>query len=213
MPPNPSRKERETALARQSFIDAAVSVFSRKGFHGATMDEIARTAGYSPGAIYRYFPSKDDVFRAVVTRLGEEFIDQAAEEPPVSLAFVDRLRWFVVRHLETALAHRDFFVTFVARNPIVEWERTSEVGADACAFHDRFIARLSNLMQLGVDEGVLAAGDTREYARVLVALIRALASEWLMTGAAPEASVADRADRVIDVLLRGLAAPSLRSAS
>ena len=212
MPPTPSRKEREADLARQSFIDAAVSVFSRKGFHGATMDEIARSAGYSPGAIYRYFPSKDDVFRAVVARLGEQFIEQADDEPPVALPFAERLRWFIIRHLETALTHRDFFVTFIARNPVVEWDRTSEIGADACEFHDRFIARLSTLMALGVDEGVLAPGDTGEYARVLLALIRSLAGEWLMTAATPDAPVADRADRVVDVLLHGLAAPP-RSAS
>lgn len=208
----PTRKEREAELARRGFVDAASRVFSRKGFHGATMDEIARLAGYSPGAIYRYFPSKDDVFRAVVAQIGEEFIAQATDEPPVRLPFIDRLRWFLVRHLETAAAHHDFFVTFVTRNPVIEWDRTSQLGADACAFQDRITASVAGLMQLGVDEGALAPGDLLEYARVLLALVRAIGGACLMALDAPAIPAADQADRIIAIFLHGVGSTA-RSAS
>jgi AcrR family transcriptional regulator len=46
---------------RQSILDAASLVFSRRGFQAATMAEVAKEAGISPGAIYRYFESKDDL--------------------------------------------------------------------------------------------------------------------------------------------------------
>lgn len=48
---------------RRSIIVAACDVFSQKGVEAATMAEIASAAGISPGAIYRYFPSKDDLAR------------------------------------------------------------------------------------------------------------------------------------------------------
>jgi AcrR family transcriptional regulator len=44
---------------RQKILDAAAMVFSRRGIQGATMVEIAQEAGLTPGALYRYFPSKD----------------------------------------------------------------------------------------------------------------------------------------------------------
>ncbi len=46
---------------RRSIIDAASRVFERKGIQAATMAEIAGEAGLTPGAIYRYFDSKDDL--------------------------------------------------------------------------------------------------------------------------------------------------------
>lgn len=48
---------------RRSILDAAAKVFAEKGVAAATMAEIAHEAGISPGAIYRYFPSKEDLAR------------------------------------------------------------------------------------------------------------------------------------------------------
>ena len=49
---------------RQEIIDAAYRCFARKGFHQTTMRDIYAEAGLSPGAIYHYFDSKDDIIEA-----------------------------------------------------------------------------------------------------------------------------------------------------
>jgi TetR/AcrR family transcriptional repressor of uid operon len=46
---------------RKFVIDAAMACFSRKGFHLTTMQEVATEAGVSPGALYTYFNSKEDI--------------------------------------------------------------------------------------------------------------------------------------------------------
>ncbi len=50
---------------RQRIIDAAVACFARAGFHGASMQAICAEAGMSPGALYRYFPSKVAIIAAI----------------------------------------------------------------------------------------------------------------------------------------------------
>jgi len=47
-------------------VSAALAVFAEKGFAAAKLDEIARRAGVSKGALYLYFETKEDLFRAVV---------------------------------------------------------------------------------------------------------------------------------------------------
>lgn len=47
-------------------VDAALAVFAEKGFAAARLDEIAARAGVSKGALYLYFETKEDLFRAVV---------------------------------------------------------------------------------------------------------------------------------------------------
>ena len=51
--------------SRQRIIDAAVACFAQSGFHGASMQEICTEAGMSPGALYRYFPSKVAIIAAI----------------------------------------------------------------------------------------------------------------------------------------------------
>jgi len=49
---------------RQQILDASSACFSRQGFHQTSMQDICREAGLSPGAVYRYFSSKEDIIAA-----------------------------------------------------------------------------------------------------------------------------------------------------
>jgi AcrR family transcriptional regulator len=50
---------------RRQILEAALTCFRRRGFHQATMQEICAEARISPGALYRYFPSKNDIIAAI----------------------------------------------------------------------------------------------------------------------------------------------------
>lgn len=63
--PKPRWRRRKTARPGE-IIAAALEVFADKGFAAAKLDDIAERAGVSKGALYLYFETKDDIFRAVV---------------------------------------------------------------------------------------------------------------------------------------------------
>lgn len=50
---------------RQQIMDAAATCFAHKGFHRTTMHDICQVAELSPGAVYRYFSSKDEIIEAM----------------------------------------------------------------------------------------------------------------------------------------------------
>jgi AcrR family transcriptional regulator len=58
--------------AKERILDAALEVFSLKGFHPATMDEIAEKAGVGKGTLYRYFETKEKLFAELVRLRLEE---------------------------------------------------------------------------------------------------------------------------------------------
>jgi AcrR family transcriptional regulator len=60
----PKVSEQHAEARRQQIIDAAYRCFARKGFHQATMRDIYEEANLSPGAVYHYFDSKDDIIQA-----------------------------------------------------------------------------------------------------------------------------------------------------
>ena len=64
-PPRSSLRDEQKALTRKRLIDAAESVFSRSGYHGASVGEIAREAGATTGALYSNFAGKEDLFLAL----------------------------------------------------------------------------------------------------------------------------------------------------
>ena len=62
-PLTPERRRQQT---RDYLIAAAAQVFAERGFHGATLDEVAAVAGFTKGAVYSNFKSKDDLFLALL---------------------------------------------------------------------------------------------------------------------------------------------------
>jgi AcrR family transcriptional regulator len=53
--------------AKDKIVEVAREVFSKKGYHDATMDDIAERLGVSKGALYQYFRSKEDLYREILT--------------------------------------------------------------------------------------------------------------------------------------------------
>jgi AcrR family transcriptional regulator len=58
----PTKKRRSREETRQRLLDASIKVFARNGYERATVDEIVREAGFSKGAFYVHFESKEDLF-------------------------------------------------------------------------------------------------------------------------------------------------------
>ena len=88
-----TRKEKQ-AETRQRLLDAAERVFLRRGLRGSSVEEIAAEAGFTRGAFYSNFKSKDELFVALlqdrVYRQYAEMAEQAQEQPGTPR---DRLRW------------------------------------------------------------------------------------------------------------------------
>jgi AcrR family transcriptional regulator len=72
-------RERRLERTRSLLLDAAEEVFAEKGFTPASLDDIARAAGYTKGAIYKHFATKEDLFLAVSDRYWRRYFDNFAE--------------------------------------------------------------------------------------------------------------------------------------
>lgn len=77
----PDKKFRRRAEARpDEMLDAALAVFSEKGFAAAKVDEVARRAGVSKGTVYLYFPSKEALMEGIVRRAVAPIAERAVPD-------------------------------------------------------------------------------------------------------------------------------------
>ena len=75
------RRVQHHDLSRGQLLDAAEEVFGRKGFHETTLKEVAELAEFSVGSVYSFFENKDDLFRQIFVRRGEEFMAELRARP------------------------------------------------------------------------------------------------------------------------------------
>jgi TetR/AcrR family transcriptional regulator, fatty acid metabolism regulator protein len=90
---------------RRQILDAAISVFARKGYFTARVSDIATAAGVADGTIYLYFKNKEDVIVSLFADVLERHLARAREE--IAGARTPRLKLLAIaRHHLTALSER-----------------------------------------------------------------------------------------------------------
>lgn len=80
----------------------------------ATMQSIAREAGFTAASLYSYFSSKDEIAEALAASLRQEFLASFAAPEPRGLSFDQRLEFLITRLLALADARREEFTVFLA---------------------------------------------------------------------------------------------------
>ncbi|MEU5551737.1 MULTISPECIES: TetR/AcrR family transcriptional regulator [unclassified Micromonospora] len=107
MSATPAFKRLPRAVREQQMLDAAVRVFSRRGYHGASMDEIAEDAGISKPMVYAYLGTKEELFVACLHREGTRMMEAIAGAAVPDLPADERL-WRGLRAFFGFVgAHRD----------------------------------------------------------------------------------------------------------
>ena len=95
----PKVTEAHLEARRQQIVDAAWACFARKGYHPTTMQDICQESGLSPGAIYRYFASKEAIHTAVWDRhekWARDVLERArsqAGQPRDALEVIGQTMW------------------------------------------------------------------------------------------------------------------------
>ena len=115
MPVVLTRKERQ-AQTREELVAAAAKVFARRGYHKATVDEIAAEAGMTSGAVYSNFAGKEELFLAIAdaqveARVAEiEAVGNAAEgKGDAGVEAADQFRAFLERDPDWPLLFYEFW--------------------------------------------------------------------------------------------------------
>jgi AcrR family transcriptional regulator len=77
-----SMKTRKLELVRDTIYDTAMGLFARKGFNETTMEEIADASGVSLRTVFRYFPTKNDLFGYALGSYGDALVAALGSAPP-----------------------------------------------------------------------------------------------------------------------------------
>lgn len=107
------RKQCEVNEARARVREAAASVFAKRGFQAATMQDIAEAADYSVPSLYSYFKSKQAILDALVEQIVTEAANLFELELPAGLTLLQRTELLLRHHNAWAEKHRDAFLFFV----------------------------------------------------------------------------------------------------
>lgn len=160
---------------------AALSVFARRGFHEATVSEVASEAGIAKGTIYLYFSSKEEILIAILRRYIDGMLDFVDGLLDSSLSVPEILGAFVRRQTELLRDEPDL-VRVLSRRSI---QALSDGDERLFAFHRYLLERIGRLLERGKAIGEVRSFDVQIGACAMVALQETLPLYLTMYEASP----------------------------
>ena len=188
------RRERRRELGRDQILDVAEGVFARKGFHDASLREIAELAEYSVGAVYGFFSGKDELYREIFLRRAPGFMSGMEEvlsspEPP-HRQLLELAGWQV----EFFRRHPEYGRLVLRSGSIASALTGAPSDAGILANFRRAQEMQADLFLRGQREGLFKPGDPHLLARMFSGLVSAfqaseLKEEGPRTGPLPLATL------------------------
>jgi AcrR family transcriptional regulator len=197
------RRERAREHARRDILLAAAGVFARRGYAASTLQELAEAAGFAAPSLYRYFESKEEIFRSLVDLVVHEM--DATFEAPVDRALPLGARLEILLMAQDRIAEELQPAVDLLQHPGPELPVTPHPVHSAHAglayYEARFLAWLRKNT---------SASELRLPVELAARAFTGIA--FAFGGCAEGPRVADpaRARTVVDLALQGLAAPAER---
>lgn len=163
---------------RGRILDAALSVFSRKGYHDTSVDEIVWESHTSKGAVYFHFPNKQALFLSLVDKFADLLERRVTEAISRETTGIRRVSVALQTTLETFGKYRPLakllLVQAVGLGSIFE-EKRLEV-------HQRFVLLIRTNLDQAIAEGDIAPVDTEVVATAWMGAINEVIIQWVYTG-------------------------------
>jgi TetR/AcrR family acrAB operon transcriptional repressor len=198
------RKTKEEAeITKQKIMDAALRLFKNKGFDATRLQDIAKAAGMTRGAIYWHFKNKLDILTTLMLDMKKRFEmmqKNFQEEDGAAVEKLERLiREIIIAHTADE-RFQDLIIVMMSNYQLSENLRKHHFKAE---FPTQFIETVSDLTRQGMDEGVIRRDiDPNEIAwLVLILFTGSIITNLKFPNAY---RVSDKSDRIVDCFMHGI---------
>lgn len=170
------------------------------------MEEVASEAGYSVGALYKYFAGKDELYLSLKETIDQELAAVQERPVPSSLDFWQSFELVLLRYFEVLERNRDWIVVLLAERSELERRMRFNVGESDHGVLGEAIEFMTGRLEQGIADGaVRQVSDPVVVAYMAIGAVHARVEHWMLTGS-PEDSLIAAAGDVLRFLKQGLGA-------
>ncbi len=177
---------------------AALRLFTEKGYHATSMQDIAAAVGLYKGSLYHYIGSKEDLLVEVFERAMSSLLSEVEGiVADTSMRASDQLRQLVHAHVAAVAANREALTVYLHDFRALAGDALERVRAQ----RERYRALVEVVIQRGVEQGELHTRDTGIATLAVLGMCN-----WLVQWYRPGGRLLPRqiADRFADLVLSGL---------
>jgi len=168
-----SRKEREFQMHRREILEAALDLFSEKGFHNVTMQEIAKESEFAVGTLYKFFANKEELYKALVLEKSKEFHPTLLKALGKGKDEIGCIRAYLEAHIRVFMDNLKFVRLYLAETRGARFNIGAGLDEELEKKHKEILSKLSDVFKRGIRKKLFENFDPYLLARALEGIIHA----------------------------------------
>ena len=200
----PTRRERERERHRQEVLEAAEAVFAEKGFHDATVQEIAERAEFAVGSLYNMFESKTAIYYELLEMRARQYVEQVRSSTQGLPGPLEKIRAIIRAKLEFFDRNQRFFAIFARATTGEQQGPPLGMSKKASATYRDYVEMVGGVFEQGTRQGLFAPISPDVAAVLFEGMTNAIIGHAIHTGGERLAGIT--AELLEDVLLHGIVA-------
>ncbi len=192
-------KNKALVEKRQAQIfEAAIKLFSRKGYHSTTLREISKESRITLGNLYDYINTKEDILFIIQKRATQVVLDAISKEEEKSLDCIEKLKRLMISELEAMNRYQDLILIIYQ-----ESHAMSRKTLNALLVNERnHVQQYEELIREGIRKGYLKQINTRMMANMIKMLIDSwVIKRWDLKG---KVNIEEMKEGIMDVIFNGI---------
>lgn len=199
-----SRREREKQQQRKEMLEAAMRLFAEKGYHNASMQEIAEHAEFAVGTLYKFFKNKEDMYKALVSEQADRFHVALTAALEVSEDEIEQLRNYIKVKGEVFMRNDSFIRLYFAETRGASFNIKAGLDSELRDLHYQMVQRVAAVFARGMEKGRFQRIAEPYYMAVAMdSLCNAFLTNWLEGRDSFPASP----DIILNIFFQGLLVP------
>jgi AcrR family transcriptional regulator len=199
-----SRREREKQQQRKEMLEAAMQLFAEKGYHNASMQEIAEHAEFAVGTLYKFFRNKEEMYKALITEQADRFHEALGAALEVSQDEIEQLRNYIQVKGEVFMHNDSFIRLYFAETRGASFNIKAGLDSELRDLHYQMLQRVAAVFARGMEKGRFQRiAEPCHLAIALDSLCNAFLTNWLEG----RDSYPESPDIILNIFFQGLLVP------
>ncbi len=184
-------------MTRDELVETAAQVFRQKGYHGASMDDIAKAVKLRKASLYHHFKSKQEILLEILERALQLLLEKISPITAQTISADKKLRLMIRQYLQILAENVDLAAVLLFEHKALERREH----ARHIPNRDKFEALWKDVIREGIDRKIFACDDPGLAVRALLGQMN-----WTITWFHDDGgkSIDEIADSYADILLNGL---------
>ncbi len=196
------RKEREFKVRRAIILAEAEKKFSVKGYHNVTVAEIAEVSGFSTGALYKYFESKEDLYTTMIIEKLTMMYVSIEREVKSAKNLNEKLSVLIDTQLKFVEKNTEFCLIFLRGENELSHHAMNVLRERLKEDYFNHLSFIENILKVGIKKGVIRSLPSHEIASALSHLIRAAIVDWIIMPSKDK--LVSKKEMILDIFFNGV---------